>query len=125
MGCNTDADSAISGDSNGRSNRNNAGVYKHRGNGSLLSPGEDSQRTDSRDLGVQRSWLTRFLHIKPASKILCFDTGRGRVRTELVRLLRNWRLYGLRDVVLDREKNLIFGRLASENCEHPLRLTAL
>ena len=95
-------------------------IYKQRANGSSLAPGEDQQRNDGRDLGVRRSWFTRFLHIKPASRIMCFDAGRGKVRSELVRLLRNWRMYGLRDVVLDREKNLIFGRLAADNREYPL-----
>lgn len=112
-----DADSALSGDSGTANDRSHAGINKQRTNRSKLATGNGEQRADSRDLGVQRSWLTRFLHIKPASRIMCFETGRGRVRTELVRLLRNWRSYGLRDIVLDREKNLIFGRLAAENCE--------
>ena len=39
---------------------------------------------------VQMNWLSRFLHIKPASKTLCFQVTRGKVRGDLFRLLRDW-----------------------------------
>jgi serine/threonine-protein kinase HSL1 (negative regulator of Swe1 kinase) len=53
------------------------------------------------------NWLSRFLHIKPANKTLCFQIGRGKVRQDLVRLLRDWQRFGIRDVTFDRETNII------------------
>ena len=72
---------------------------------------------EDRDLGIQRNWLARFFNIKPASQVMCFCQGRGRVRQELVRLLRSWKAAGVRDVVFDREKNLVFARVIENNCE--------
>ncbi|KAB8337240.1 hypothetical protein FH972_021542 [Carpinus fangiana] len=80
-----------------------------------LQPSEAQKRIENRDLGVQQNWLARFFNIKPASKVMCFSRGRGVARQELVRLLRSWRMYGMKDVVLDRGRNLIWGRLASPN----------
>ncbi|KAK8174729.1 hypothetical protein BC567DRAFT_289719 [Phyllosticta citribraziliensis] len=62
-----------------------------------------------------QNWLARFLHIKPASKVLCFQVGRGRVRQEIVRLLRDWRKYGVRDIVFDRATNVIQARVDKDN----------
>ncbi|KAJ4369149.1 serine/threonine-protein kinase gin4 [Neocucurbitaria cava] len=64
---------------------------------------------------MQMNWLSRFLHIKPASQILCFHIGRGKVRQDLVRLLRDWQRFGVRDVSLDRETNVINARVDKNN----------
>jgi hypothetical protein len=64
---------------------------------------------------MQMNWLSRFLHIKPASKTLCFQIGRGKVRQDLVRLLRDWQRFGVLDVLLDREANSISARIDKSN----------
>jgi serine/threonine-protein kinase HSL1 (negative regulator of Swe1 kinase) len=64
---------------------------------------------------MQMNWLSRFLHIKPANKTLCFHIGRGKVRQDLVRLLRNWQRFGIRDVTFDRETNMINARVDKNN----------
>ncbi|KAL1600076.1 serine/threonine-protein kinase gin4 [Nothophoma quercina] len=64
---------------------------------------------------VQMNWLSRFLHIKPASKTLCFHVGRGKVRGDLVRLLRDWQRFGVRDVTFDRKANVINARVDKVN----------
>jgi serine/threonine-protein kinase HSL1, negative regulator of Swe1 kinase len=61
------------------------------------------------------NWLARFLHIKPSIRVLCFQVGRGRARSELVRLLRDWRRYGIRDVSFSRERNIISARVDKNN----------
>ncbi|KAF1836021.1 Pkinase-domain-containing protein [Decorospora gaudefroyi] len=65
--------------------------------------------------GMQMNWLSRFLHIKPASKTLCFQIGRGKVRQDLVRLLRDWQRFGVHDVSVDREANSISARIDKSN----------
>ncbi|KAF2263474.1 Pkinase-domain-containing protein [Lojkania enalia] len=64
---------------------------------------------------IQTNWLSRFLHIKPASKVLCFQLRRGRVRGDLVRLLRRWQRFGVRDVTYDRTTNVINARVDKNN----------
>lgn len=76
---------------------------------------EDTSRADPRDMGVQQHWLARFLHIKPATRVTCFQTTRGRALGQIVRLLDNWRVHGIRDVLVDKAHNLIFGRLDAVN----------
>ncbi|KAJ4297605.1 serine/threonine-protein kinase gin4 [Kalmusia sp. IMI 367209] len=63
----------------------------------------------------QMNWLSRFLHIKPASRVLCFQVRRGKVRQELVYLLRDWQRYGVRDVTFDRNTNVIHARVDKNN----------
>jgi serine/threonine-protein kinase HSL1 (negative regulator of Swe1 kinase) len=66
-------------------------------------------------LDMQMNWLSRFLHIKPASKTLCFNIGRGKVRQDLVCLLRDWQRFGVRDVHFDRNSNVIDARVDKNN----------
>jgi serine/threonine-protein kinase HSL1 (negative regulator of Swe1 kinase) len=61
------------------------------------------------------NWLSRFLHIKPANKTLCFHIGRGKVRQDLVRMLRDWQRFGVRDVTFDRKTNNINARVGKNN----------
>ncbi|KAH3984114.1 non-specific serine/threonine protein kinase [Parastagonospora nodorum] len=75
--------------------------------------GEAAPRTGPPEM--QMNWLSRFLHIKPANKTLCFHIGRGKVRQDLVRLLRDWQRFGIRDVTFDRETNTITGRVDKGN----------
>ncbi|KAF2655256.1 Pkinase-domain-containing protein [Lophiostoma macrostomum CBS 122681] len=64
---------------------------------------------------VHTNWLSRFLHIKPATGVLCFQIGRGKVRQDLVRLLRDWQRFGVRDVNFDRDSNIINARIDKNN----------
>ncbi|ORY18810.1 serine/threonine-protein kinase GIN4 [Clohesyomyces aquaticus] len=74
---------------------------------------EDTTTTCNPDL--QMNWLSRFLHIKPASKVLCFQIGRGKARQDLVKLLRDWQRFGVRDVNYERQSNSITARIDKTN----------
>lgn len=95
----------------GFSNSDRGGPSSFRHNHTL----DAAEQNDPRDLGVQQSWLARFFHLKPASHALCFCVGRGRARQEIVRVLRGWKQFGMRDVILDRARNLVFARLDAVN----------
>ncbi|KAH7359906.1 serine/threonine-protein kinase-like protein GIN4 [Pyrenochaeta sp. MPI-SDFR-AT-0127] len=69
----------------------------------------------ARPAEMQMNWLSRFLHIRPASKTLCFHINRGKVRQNLVRLLRDWQRFGVRDVSFDRETNTISASIDKNN----------
>ncbi|KAL8690249.1 MAG: hypothetical protein Q9218_004258 [Villophora microphyllina] len=66
-------------------------------------------------LPQHQNWLMKFLRIKPAVTVLPFQVGRVRARREMVALLREWRRYGMRDVVVDKVR----GRVC---ITHPPRL---
>ena len=70
---------------------------------------------EMQELRIERSWFSRFFNIKPASQPMCFRLSRGRVRTELVRLLRSWQGRGIEDVEYSRATNLVFFRLDTTN----------
>lgn len=78
---------------------------------------DGSEAGNSGAVETQQNWLARVLHIKPASRVVCFQIGRGRVRQELVRLLREWKKYGVRDVSFDRQTNIVAARVDKVNCK--------
>lgn len=94
------------------SDRNNLTTFRQTRKDHAI---EDTSRADPRDMGVQQHWLARFLHIKPVTRVTCFQTTRGRALGQVVRLLDNWRVHGIRDVQVDKAHNLIFGRLDTVN----------
>jgi serine/threonine-protein kinase HSL1 (negative regulator of Swe1 kinase) len=65
---------------------------------------------------VKQNWLARLFRVKPARSYLCFHISRKRARQEVAIILREWRKYGMRDVHVDKERNLIFARVGSPNC---------
>ena len=73
-----------------------------------------------RDIQPQhQNWLARFLRIKPAVTSLCFQISRIRARKEITAILREWRKYGMKDVVVDKAAGRIWARVAVKNCKEP------
>lgn len=72
-----------------------------------------------RKIEVQQNWLARLFRVKPAMRHLCFNILKRRARQEVAILLREWRKYGVRDVEVDKERNIIFARVAAKNCGFP------
>ncbi|KAK4991000.1 serine/threonine-protein kinase gin4 [Elasticomyces elasticus] len=62
-----------------------------------------------------RSWFSRFLRLRPQTRVLCFALPRGRARAELVRLLREWQRHSIRDLQYSREKNSISATVDRNN----------
>jgi hypothetical protein len=48
---------------------------------------------------------------------ICFSVSRRWARQEIVSLLKEWRKYGARDVVVDRERSIVFARVGAKNCK--------
>jgi len=67
----------------------------------------------------QQNWLARLFHVKPATRFICFSVSKRRARQEIASLLREWRKYGARDIVVDKERNVVFGRVGPRNCKSP------
>ncbi|KAI1125789.1 hypothetical protein F5Y10DRAFT_224635 [Nemania abortiva] len=72
-------------------------------------------QTATRNIEPQQNWLARLFRVKPATRYLCFSISRRRARQESVILLKEWRKYGMRDVEVDKKRNIIFARLGQKN----------
>ncbi|KAJ8128890.1 hypothetical protein O1611_g4742 [Lasiodiplodia mahajangana] len=72
-------------------------------------------QTAMRNIEPQQNWLARLFRVKPATKYLCFSISRRRARQETVILLKEWRKYGIRDVEVDKKRNIVFARLGKKN----------
>lgn len=70
-----------------------------------------------RNIVTHHNWLARLFRVKPATEHLCFSISRKRARQEVTLILRQWRKYGIRDIQVDRERNIIFARVGPKNCE--------
>lgn len=64
-----------------------------------------------------QNWLARFLRIKPATHIICFQVSKLRARREIASILREWRRYGMSDIQVNKEIAMIWARVNAKNCE--------
>ena len=63
-----------------------------------------------------QNWLARFLRIKPAVNVLCFQVSKMRARKEVAAIFREWRKYGMRDIMVDKVAGRIWARVDVKNC---------
>ncbi|KAM0527237.1 hypothetical protein ACHAPS_002914 [Verticillium nonalfalfae] len=68
-----------------------------------------------RKIEVHQTWLARLFGVKPATSHMCLVVSRKRARQELAILLKDWRRYGIRDIQVDKERNVVFARIGSKN----------
>jgi serine/threonine-protein kinase HSL1, negative regulator of Swe1 kinase len=72
-----------------------------------------------RQIAPQQNWLAKLFKVKPVSKHLCFCITKRRARQAISRILREWKRFGLEDVQIDKDRNIVFGRVALGNCKSP------
>ena len=65
------------------------------------------------------NWLARFLGIKPAVHVLCFQVNKLRARREIANAFREWRKFGMRDVIVDKKAGRVWARVDGNNCPSP------
>ncbi|KAI4233441.1 MAG: hypothetical protein LQ349_004411 [Xanthoria aureola] len=65
-----------------------------------------------------QNWLQKFLRIKPAVTVLPFQVSRVRARKEMASLLREWRKYGMRDIMVDKAAGRVWARVGERNSLH-------
>ena len=63
-----------------------------------------------------QNWLARFLRIKPAINVVCFQVSRVRARKKVAGIFREWRKHGMRDIVVDKVTGRIWARVDVKNC---------
>lgn len=92
----------------------NAAVKSHKTSGNNLLNFGDAESAE-RMIKPQQNWLARLFRVKPATRVICLSISRRRARQEVAILLRDWRKYGIRDVEVDKKRNVVFARLSSKN----------
>ncbi|KIW89741.1 uncharacterized protein Z519_09898 [Cladophialophora bantiana CBS 173.52] len=66
---------------------------------------------------ISQNWFAKFFHIKPATRVICLQISKGKAKKELIKILKDWRKYGLRDVVSERRGggDVVRGRVDVSN----------
>ncbi|KKF92623.1 Serine/threonine-protein kinase GIN4 [Ceratocystis platani] len=64
---------------------------------------------------VHENWIARMFRIKPAMEYMCFDMSRKEARNDLADLFREWKSFGMRDVAVDKDRNIVFARVSGKN----------
>lgn len=72
-----------------------------------------------RQIAPQRNWLAKLFNVKPPARFICFSVSKRKARREITVLLKDWKRYGIRDIQIDKERNIVFGRVAAQNCKSP------
>ncbi|TEA11049.1 putative serine/threonine-protein kinase HSL1 [Colletotrichum sidae] len=94
-------------------------VEPTRGMRSKMSPQSAKSWNGSdksvRNIEVQQNWLARLFGVKPATSYVCLPISRKRARQEMTILLKDWRRYGMRDIQVDKERNIVFARVGAKN----------
>jgi serine/threonine-protein kinase HSL1 (negative regulator of Swe1 kinase) len=73
----------------------------------------------SQPIQINQNWFAKFFHIKPASRVLVLQINKAKARKEIVKKLKEWRKYGIRDVIVEKRAggDVIRGRVDAQNCE--------
>ncbi|KAG0130795.1 hypothetical protein HOY82DRAFT_579027 [Tuber indicum] len=63
----------------------------------------------------QRNWFMKFLNVKPASRVICFNISPMAARKEIMKLWKEWVKYGLVIVEDDRKSLVMRARVGTPN----------
>ncbi|KUJ23507.1 Pkinase-domain-containing protein [Mollisia scopiformis] len=69
----------------------------------------------TRQIAPQRNWLAKLFHVKPAARYLCFSVSQRTARKEIVIVFRDWKKYGMRDIQVDKRRNVVFAKVGPKN----------
>ena len=126
-----DADSLVTEDSSFNCNPQQAymsGALQNASHNSVLKPSKHGKNNSAVDSTIPppqlarvivpqpQNWLARFLRIKPAVNVMCFQVSKVRARKEVAGVFREWRKYGMRDIVVDKVAGRIWARVDVKNC---------
>lgn len=66
-----------------------------------------------------QNWFAKFLHLKPATTVMVMQVSKAQARKEIVKVLRDWRKFGIRDVAVERRPggDVIRARVDAANCK--------
>lgn len=62
-----------------------------------------------------RNWLARLFKVTPVKRYICCDISRRRARQEIVNMFKEWKRHGLTDIVVDKQRNIVYARIQTPN----------
>lgn len=73
----------------------------------------------SRQVEPRQTFLARLFRVKPAVDYICFNLSRRRARQEISAMMKQWRQFGITDVVTDKQRQMVFAKVGKKNSECP------
>ncbi|KAK5090085.1 serine/threonine-protein kinase gin4 [Lithohypha guttulata] len=66
------------------------------------------------------NWFAKFLYVKPATSVVIMRTSKAHARKEIVKILREWRKFGIRDVAVEKRPSgdIVRARVDAVNYLH-------
>ncbi|RMZ83737.1 hypothetical protein DV738_g913, partial [Chaetothyriales sp. CBS 135597] len=77
-------------------------AVEHSDDRSVMGRGHRPATEAYGPIEVSQNWFAKMFHIKPAMRIMCLSISKTRARKEVVKVLKNWHKYGLRDVGFEK-----------------------
>ncbi|WEW56734.1 serine/threonine-protein kinase gin4 [Emydomyces testavorans] len=78
-----------------------------------------SNQSDKAELPIfpapSQNWFMRIFNIKPASKVIALNASKSRARKEVLKILREWKKYGMEDIHFDKQNSVIRGKVGELN----------
>jgi serine/threonine-protein kinase HSL1 (negative regulator of Swe1 kinase) len=67
--------------------------------------------------GKSHNWFARVFQIKPATRVVALNTSKLKGRKDVLKLLRDWKQFGMEEAHLDKASGVIRGRVGEVNCK--------
>lgn len=65
-----------------------------------------------------QNWFMKIFNIKPASRVFALSVSKPRAKKEILKILREWKKYGMEKIRFDRQSNVLRARVGERNCKH-------
>lgn len=76
----------------------------------------NSEDAGTRQIAPRQNWIAKLFHYKPPARYLCFSFSQRTARKEIVIVFRDWKKYGMRDIQVDKARNIVFAKVGPKNC---------
>ncbi|PHH63544.1 hypothetical protein CDD81_5731 [Ophiocordyceps australis] len=109
ISCQYGTNSAAIGDAGSRDK-----VSSERGDRGSLTL-QESTSGGNRVIEAKQSWFARLFRARPAVRYMCLTVSDKRARREVTRLLREWRRHGIKNIQVDRDRNVVSARVGENH----------
>ena len=80
----------------------------------------------NKPMQISNNWFAKLFNIRPATKLVCLTLKKGRARKEIAKILKEWRKYGLKDVISEKREGAgitIRARVDVVNCKSSFKVS--
>lgn len=74
----------------------------------------------NRQIADQRNWFAKLFKVKPVTRYLCFTISKREARRAIFQILKGWKKYGIKDIQVDKKRNMVFAKVGPKNCKSQL-----